>query len=406
MNRITVLPEDQLAQIKLGCDRLLPEAELLEKLKDSYTRQQPLKIKFGADPTRPDIHLGHTVVLNKLRLLQDFGHDVIFLIGDYTAMIGDPSGKNKARPPLTEEEVRANAKTYEDQIFKIMDPDKTRIVFNSTWLSRLTSMDMIRLMAKVTVQQLMNRDDFTKRWDQEIPIYHHELCYPLLQGYDSVELEADLELGGTDQEFNVLMGRTMQKAYGQPPQAILCMPLLEGLDGVEKMSKSMDNYIGLTDTPKDMFGKVMSISDSLMIRYYKLLSRLSPGDIQAIESGIVNGTVHPMIAKKDLAQIITSHFHGLERAKAEREEFERVFSKGSLPEDLQTIPVAAGTLNLLDFCAEHNLVASKGEARRLLQQNAVRIDDAVMTGMVYAVESGKTYILKVGKRRIVALACA
>ncbi len=273
MKKIQIKPEEQFAELKRGAVELLPEDEFLAKLKESYEKDEPLKVKFGADPSRPDIHLGHTVVLQKLRLLQDFGHTIYFLIGDFTAKIGDPTGKSKTRPLLTDEEVIENAKSYSQQIGKILDMDKTEIVFNNDWLSKLTPIDLVRIMGKVTVSSLLERDDFSKRYKNQEAIHMHEFMYPIMQGWDSVELKADLELGGTDQTFNLLMGRHLQKAQEQKPQCILTMPILEGTDGVQKMSKSLDNYISLEDTPTDMFGKLMSISDDLMARYYELLCR-------------------------------------------------------------------------------------------------------------------------------------
>ena len=319
MRKITVKPEDQLKELKSGVVDIIPESELLEKLKKSYEKDEPLKIKFGADPSRPDIHLGHTVVLQKLRLLQDFGHEIYFLIGDFTAKIGDPTGKSATRPILSDEEVIENAKTYSEQIGKILDMDKTKIVFNNDWIQELTPIDMIKIMAKVTVSSLLERDDFSKRYKAQEVIYMHEFAYPLMQGYDSVAMKSDLELGGTDQTFNLLMGRHLQKSFDQAPQCILTMPILEGTDGVNKMSKSLENYISLEDTPTDMFGKLMSISDELMLRYYELLCRRQASEIEKIITDIKSGAKHPMDAKKELASEIVDYYHKEGSGQEERD---------------------------------------------------------------------------------------
>jgi tyrosyl-tRNA synthetase len=397
-------PEFQFEQLRLGCEKLFPENELMDKLKKSYQENKPLKIKFGADPTRPDIHLGHTVVINKLKLLQDFGHEIYFLIGDFTATIGDPSGKNKSRPTLTVDQVNENAKTYTDQIFKIMDREKTKVVFNSSWFNKFTARDFITLISKSTVQQIMDRNDFDKRSKSGNPIFLNEIIYPLLQGYDSVVLEADIELGGTDQEFNLLMGRSIQKSYGKEQQCILCMPILEGLDGIEKMSKSADNYIGLNESSKDMFGKVMSIPDSVMIKYYRLLSRLSAEEVLEIEKNIANGSLHPIEAKKNLAELIVSHYFGLEVAASEKEYFNRVFSKKEIPDDIKVVEIEnCVSINIIDLCLNHGLIESKSEARRLMAQGAIRINDKKIEGAMVDLDSGKEYVLKVGKRRIIKI---
>src|SRR5690554_91373 len=374
MSRITVTPQEQLNELSRGAFEIIPPEELLKKLTKSYETQKPLIVKFGADPSRPDIHLGHTVVLQKLKLLQDFGHEIYFLIGDYTAQIGDPSGKNKTRPVLTPEEVKANAMTYQEQVSKILDMSKTHVVYNSQWLGQFSGIQLIELMTKTTVGSLLQRDDFSKRYNNQEAIYLHEFIYPLLQGYDSVHLKADLELGGTDQTFNLMMGRNLQHLYNQEAQCVLTMPLLEGTDGVHKMSKSMDNYIGLTDTPTNMFGKLMSISDELMKKYYLLLCRRPASEVDAIIKGIDDGSLHPMTAKKDLAQEITGYYHGPEVGKEEREKFEARFSKKQIPDDILTINKDAGTINLLDLFVELSFVKSKSEGRRLIQQNAVKVN--------------------------------
>jgi tyrosyl-tRNA synthetase len=403
MARITVTPEEQLKELKRGCFEIIPEEELLKKLKKSYETQKPLVVKLGADPSRPDIHLGQTVVLQKMKLLQDFGHEIYFLIGDYTAQIGDPTGKNKTRPILTEEEVKENARTYSEQIGKVLDMNKTHIVFNRDWLGKLSGLDLIRLMGKATVGAILQRDDFSKRYNNGEAIYMHEAVYPILQGYDSVHLKADIELGGTDQTFNLMMGRHLQHAYDQEPQCILTMPLLEGTDGVNKMSKSLDNYIGLTDTATNMFGKLMSISDELMKKYYLLLCRRPAGEVEGIINGITNGTLHPMEAKKSLAAEITSYYHGEAAGKEEREKFEARFAKKQIPDDIQVINRPAGAVALLDLFVELQLIKSKSEGRRLIQQNAVKVNFENHTAETLNLEKGQELILKIGKLRMVKL---
>lgn len=403
MTRITATPEEQLAELKRGAFEIIPEEELLKKLKKSYEKQKPLIIKLGADPSRPDIHLGHTVVLQKMRLMQDFGHEVYFLIGDYTAQIGDPTGKNKTRPILTAEEVINNSLTYKEQIGKVLDMSKTKVVFNSDWLGKFSGLDLIRLMAKATVGAVLQRDDFSKRYANSEAIYLHEFTYPILQGYDSVHLKADLELGGTDQTFNLMMGRHLQHAYEQEAQCILTMPLIEGTDGVHKMSKSMDNYIALTDTPTNMFGKLMSISDELMKKYYLLLCRRPASEVESIVKGLTDGSLHPMNAKKDLAQEITSYYHGAESAKEERDKFEARFSKKQIPDDIQIVNKPAGTIALLDLFLELELIKSKSDGRRLIQQNAVKVNFEGHSADTLELAKGQEHILKIGKLRMLKL---
>lgn len=403
MTRITVTPSEQLAELKRGAFEIIPEEELLKKLTKSYEKQKPLIIKFGADPSRPDIHLGHTVVLQKLRLLQDFGHEIYFLIGDYTAQIGDPSGKNKTRPILTPEDVIENAKTYQEQVGKILDMSKTHVVFNKDWLGKLSGLDLIKLMSKATVGAILQRDDFSKRYNNSEAIYLHEFIYPILQGYDSVHLKADLELGGTDQTFNLMMGRQLQYAFEQEAQCVLTMPLIEGTDGVHKMSKSMDNYIALTDTPTNMFGKLMSISDELMKKYYQLLCRRPAAEVEAIINGLVQGTTHPMEAKKALASEVTGYYYGEAVGKEEREKFEARFSKKQIPDDIQIVPRPAGTIALLDLFMELALIKSKSEGRRLIQQNAVKVNFENHTSDTLNLEAGQELILKIGKLRMIKL---
>lgn len=404
MAKITVSPEDQLRELKRGTHEILPEEEMLKKLEKSYEQQKPLKIKFGADPSRPDIHLGHTVVLHKLRLLQDFGHEIYFLIGDYTAQIGDPTGKNKTRPILTEADVMANAKTYSEQVGKVLDMSRTNVVFNRDWLGKFSGLDLIQLMAKATVGAILQREDFSKRYNSGEAIYLHESVYPVLQGYDSVHLKADLELGGTDQTFNLMMGRHLQNAYGQEAQCILTMPLIEGTDGVNKMSKSMDNYISLTEPATDMFGKLMSISDELMKKYWTLLSRRPAAEIDAILKGLADGSRHPMVTKKDLAEEITGYYHGPAAGSEERDKFEARFSKKEISkDDLVTVERPAGSVNLLEVMTSQGFTASNGEGRRLLKQNAVKVDGSAHQADTLVVVKGQEVVLKVGKLNMVKL---
>ncbi len=401
MRKIKIAAKEQMEELKRGVVEITPEADFLKKLEKSFEEDKPLKIKFGADPSRPDIHLGHTVVLQKLRMLQDFGHEIYFLIGDFTAKIGDPTGKSAARPILSDAEVLENAKTYSEQVSKILDMKKTKVVFNSEWLEKLTPIDMIKLMSKVTVSSLLERDDFSKRYKAQQAIYMHEFAYPLVQGYDSVAIHSDLELGGTDQTFNLLMGRHLQKSYGQSPQCILTMPLLEGTDGVNKMSKSLDNYISLEDTPTDMFGKLMSVSDELMLKYYELLCRRSNQEVSVIISSIKDGSKHPMEAKKELASEIVGYYHDGDAGKVERDKFEARFSKNKIPDDILTVTKEAGALKLIDFLNEIEFVKSNGEARRLFKQNAFKIDGKAYKDETFDLVSGSEYILKLGKLRMV-----
>jgi tyrosyl-tRNA synthetase len=403
MSRITVGPQEQLIELKRGAFEILPEDELLKKLIKSYEKQKPLVVKFGADPSRPDIHLGHTVVLQKLRLLQDFGHEIYFLIGDYTAQIGDPTGKNKTRPILTAEEVILNAQTYKEQVGKVLNMDKTHVVFNKDWLGKFSGLDLIQLMSKATVGAILQRDDFSKRYTNAEAIYLHEMIYPILQGFDSVHLKADLELGGTDQTFNLMMGRHLQYAYGQEAQCILTMPLIEGTDGVNKMSKSMDNYISLTESSTNMFGKLMSISDELMKKYYHLLCRRPAVEIEAMLTGLATGSIHPMDAKKALASEITGYYHGVAVGQEEREKFEARFSKKQIPDDIQTIFRTAGPVPLLDFFMELGLIKSRGDGKRLIQQNAVKVNFETHTTDTLNLEKDQELILKIGKLRMVKL---
>ena len=380
-----------------GCDELLVEADFVRKLARSESTGQPLRIKLGLDPTAPDLHLGHTVVLNKMRQLQDLGHTVIFLIGDFTAMIGDPSGRNATRPPLTREQIEANAKTYFEQASLVLDAAKTEIRYNSEWCDPLGARGMIQLASRYTLARMLERDDFTKRYKGGIPISVHELLYPLMQGYDSVALKSDLELGGTDQKFNLLVGRELQKEYGQEPQCILTMPLLEGLDGVEKMSKSKGNYVGITDSPADMFGKLMSISDTLMWRYFELLSSLSLDELGGLKAACEAGR-NPRDVKVQLAGEMTARFHGPAAAQSAREGFESRFSKGALPEDLEEVSVSGAPIGIGQLLREAGLVASGSEAMRNVEQGGVRIDGDKVSDKGLKLGAG-IYVVQVGKRR-------
>ena len=383
----------QLEQIRRGSVEIINEEELVEKLR----RGAPLRVKAGFDPTAPDLHLGHTVLIQKLKHFQELGHHVIFLIGDFTGMIGDPSGKSETRKTLTREAVLSNAETYKRQIFKILDPERTEIAFNSTWMDAFTAADFIGLCSRYTVARMLERDDFEKRFKGNQPIAIHEFLYPLVQGYDSVALRADVELGGTDQKFNLLMGRHLQREHGQASQIVLTVPILEGLDGVQKMSKSLGNYIGIDEAPADMFGKVMSVSDELMWRYYELLSDRSLDDIRGLRDQVLNGALHPKTAKEDLAEEITRRFHGQEAAVAAREGFNAVFAKQGIPEDIDIYDTAAGT-TLVDVLSESGVCSSKGDARRMCKQNAVTIDGRKEDDSAFAFAAGE-YVLKVGKKR-------
>jgi tyrosyl-tRNA synthetase len=381
-----------------GCDELLIQADFLRKLARSESSGVPLRIKLGLDPTAPDLHLGHTVVLNKMRQLQDLGHTVIFLIGDFTAMIGDPSGRNATRPPLTREQIEANARTYFEQASLVLDPARTEIRYNSEWSDPLGARGMIQLAAKYTLARMMERDDFTKRFRGGLPISVHELLYPLMQGYDSVALKSDLELGGTDQKFNLLVGRELQKEYGQEPQCILTMPLLLGLDGVEKMSKSKGNYVGITDAPDEMFGKLMSISDDLMWTYYELLSSLSIEALAALRAECASGR-NPRDAKVGLAAEMVARFHGKAAAEAAREAFDARFSRGVLDVDaLPQVRVAGAPVAIAQLLRQAGLAASGSEAMRNLEQGGVRIDGEKVSDKGLKLAAG-SYVVQVGKRR-------
>jgi len=387
--------QEILAQLRYGADEILLEADLVKKLEEN----RPLVIKAGFDPTAPDLHLGHTVLINKLKQFQDAGHKVQFLIGDFTAMIGDPTGKNVTRKPLSREEVVENAKTYQEQVFKILDPDKTEIKFNSEWMGAMSSADMIQLAAKHTVARMLERDDFHKRYKNGQPIAIHEFLYPLIQGYDSVVMRADVELGGTDQKFNLLMGRHLQEMNGQKPQVVLTMPILEGLDGVQKMSKSLNNYIGIADAPDDMFGKIMSISDELMWRYYELLSFKPAADIEKWRKACIEGA-NPRDYKVALGQEIVARFHGADAAKKALETFEARFQRGAMPEDMPEIQLAAEEgMPIANLLKEAGLVASTSEALRMIKQGAVKIDGEKLEDPKMVLPTSSNHVYQVGKRK-------
>ena len=388
-------PEDQIAELRRGASELLLEAELLKKIK----RGKPLIIKAGFDPTAPDLHFGHAVLINKLRRFQDLGHEVVFLIGDFTGLIGDPTGRNATRPPLTTEEVQANAATYQRQVFKILDPVKTRIEFNSRWMGEMSAADLIQLAGKQTVARMLERDDFSKRYKGNQPISIHEFLYPLVQGYDSVALKADVELGGTDQKFNLLMGRHLQDVYGQEPQVVLTMPLLEGLDGVNKMSKSLGNYIGITDAPDDMFGKLMSISDELMWRYFDLLSFRSNADLAALKNEVAQGK-NPRDAKFELGVELVSRFHGGDAGERARDGFIERFQKGVVPDDLpeKTVAIEGAQVLLPQLLKQVGFAAGTSAAGRLIEQGAVRVDGEKITDLKRGFAVGFSGLLQVGKR--------
>ncbi|WP_028484977.1 tyrosine--tRNA ligase [Thioalkalivibrio sp. ALE17] len=390
--------EDQLAVIRRGADEILLEDDLVERLKTG----RPLRIKAGFDPTAPDLHLGHTVLINKLRQLQDLGHHILFLIGDFTGRIGDPSGKNATRPPLSSEDIERNAATYREQVFRILDPERTEVVFNSTWMEPLGAAGMVQLASRQTVARMLERDDFHKRYTEHQPIAIHEFLYPLIQGYDSVALKADMELGGTDQKFNLLVGRELQKQEGQPPQVILTMPILEGLDGVQKMSKSLNNYIGVQDSPDDMFGKLMSISDDLMWRYFELLSLRPMHDIREARRAASTGERNPRDIKFELGRELVDRFHGPGRGEQAQARFVERFQKQIVPEDLSQVTVAVPPEGMLlpNVLKGAGLVASTSEGRNMLRQGAVRIDGERVEDAGRSLEPGQTLVMQVGKRRL------
>ena len=386
----------QIAELTRGTDEVLPEDGLAAKL----GKGRPLVVKAGFDPTAPDLHIGHTVLINKMRQFQELGHEVVFLIGDFTGMIGDPSGKNATRPPLSPEEIKENAKTYEAQIYKILDSDKTRIAFNSTWMGDMDAAGLVKLASHHTVARMLERDDFKKRYEGGQPISIHEFLYPIVQGYDSVALRADIELGGTDQKFNLLVGRQLQQDYGQEPQVVMTTPLLEGLDGVQKMSKSLGNYVGITEPPGEMFGKLMSISDDLMWRYFEVLSFRSLDDIERLGKRVEDG-MNPRDAKFELAMEIVARFHDDAAAEAAKEEFISRFREGAMPEDMPelTLETEGGTLGIAHLLKGAGLVSSTSEAFRMIKQGAVRIDGERIEDRSLTIDAGSTNVYQVGRRR-------
>ena len=394
---------DELAQIKRGADEILVEAELVGRLKSG----KPLRVKAGFDPTAPDLHLGHTVLINKLRQFQELGHEVLFLIGDFTGMIGDPTGKNITRKPLTRDDVMENAATYEHQIYKILDPEKTTVMFNSQWMGEMSAADLIQVAAKHTVARMLERDDFNKRYTGNQPIAIHEFLYPLIQGYDSVAMKADVELGGTDQKFNLLVGRELQKHYGQKPQVILTMPILEGLDGVQKMSKSLNNYIGINEPPDEMFGKLMSISDDLMWRYFELLSFRPLGEIEQFRQDIQQGE-NPRDIKFQLGQELVARFHDKQAAEAAQAGFIARFQKGAMPDDMPelTLTAAEDGIKIANLLKQASLTGSTSDAFRMIKQGAVRMDGERITDKGLSIAAGNTHVFQVGKRRFARVTIA
>jgi len=398
----------QIEIIKRGTAEITPEAELTIKLENSLKKNQPLKIKLGLDPSAPDIHLGHTVVLHKMRQFQELGHQVIILIGDFTGRIGDPTGKSEARKPLTEEEITRNAQTYKEQIFKILDIEKTQVVFNSHWLAPLNFAQVVDLAAKSTVARMLERDDFSKRYNSNQPISIHEFFYPLMQGYDSVHLHADIELGGTDQKFNLLMGRTLQKEYSQEPQIAITMPILEGLDGVQKMSKSLGNYIGINEAPEEIYGKAMSIADELMLRYFELVTDITLDELNQLKLQLENGELHPRDTKMRLAKTLVTMYHGQDAAEKAEEHFKTVFQKRDLPEDIPEFTITSNMLEegkiwLPKLMVDGDLSSSTSEARRLIKQGAVKINDEKIEDLDYKLQPEDNMVIKAGKRKFLKI---
>lgn len=400
--------ERQLKVISRGVVEIVPEDELKKKIMKSVVTGTPLKVKLGLDPSAPDIHVGHTVVMQKLRQFQELGHQVQLIIGDFTGRIGDPTGKSETRKQLSEEDVQRNAETYRQQIFKILDPEKTKVHFNSEWLAPMTFEDVVKLAAKVTVARMLERDDFTKRYSTGQPISIHEFFYPLMQGMDSVALHTDIELGGTDQKFNLLMGRTLQKEYGQEPQVTIMTPLIEGLDGVQKMSKSLGNYIGIDEEPNEIYGKAMSVPDELMLKYYELVTDLSNEELETLSEGVKSGAVHPRDAKMKLAHTLVRMYHGMDAAEAAQEHFVTVFQQRALPEDIEEIVVPAGELEdgsikLIKLLTLIGFASSNGEAKRSIQQGAVKINEEKLTDVNAAIALAGGEVIQVGKRKFAKL---
>lgn len=393
---------EQIDLLKKGAVEIISEEDLEKKIRHSLKTKKPLLVKTGFDPTAPDIHLGHTVLIRKMKHFQDLGHTVVFLIGDFTGLIGDPSGRNKTRPPLSREEIAANAQTYKEQIFKLLDPQKTVIDFNSRWLGALTPAEIIKLTASYTVARILERDDFSKRYKNGDPISVHELLYPLMQGYDSVALRADVELGGSDQKFNLLVGRELQRHYGQEPQVIITMPLLEGLDGIQKMSKSLNNYIGINEPAFEIFGKVMSISDELMFRYYELLTDLPLKDIEQIRNHIECNKLNPMTAKITLAKSIIADFHSPADADAAEAEFIKVFRNKEIPDDALSLKLDADEM-LVDFIVRNQILSSRGEVKRIHLQGGIYLDQERPETIACELRKDHSYILKIGKRKFIKI---
>jgi len=403
--------EEQFEYIKKGCVEIIQEGELKAKLKRSLEEKKALKVKLGFDPTAPDIHLGHTVVIRKMKHFQDLGHDVIFLIGDFTGLIGDPSGRSATRPPMTREQIKQNAETYKSQIFKILDPEKTIIDFNSRWLGKLTSFEIIKLASKYTVARILERDDFSNRLKTGLPISVHEILYQIMQAYDSVALKADVELGGTDQKFNLLVGREIQRGFQQEPQVIITMPLLEGLDGVEKMSKTLNNHVGITEPPGEIYGKIMSISDPLMFRYYELLTDKPLLQIEKLKREVKENKIHPKDLKSQLGQTIVSDFWGEEETKKAVQEFERVFKHKEIPEEIEEIEIRSGEakriedISLIELLVDRSIFSSRGEAKRMIRQGGVYLDGQRIEDISIKIDltQKSEFILKIGKRKFYKL---
>ncbi len=390
----------QMELIRRGAEEIIPENELLKKLETSKENNEPLIIKLGCDPSRPDLHIGHGVVLRKLRHFQDLGHQAVLIIGDFTAMIGDPSGRNKTRPSLTLEEAKANADTYIEQSKVILDIDSLKIVYNSEWLNAKNFSDVVELASKYTVARMLERDDFTKRYQSETPISLHEFLYPLAQGMDSVELKADLELGGTDQKFNLLVGRDLQREYGQAPQCIVTLPLLEGTDGVEKMSKTYGNEIGLLDSPEEKYGKTMSISDDMIVKYFRLAADADDDKVESVEKILADSKTNPRDVKRELGRAIVELYHGADAAQAAEQHFDKIIVQKDIPDEMDEIELKSDQL-LVDVIANAGLTKSKGEARRLIKQNAVKLDGETCSDINHTLTVGEKVIIKVGKRRFI-----
>jgi len=395
--------KEQLEVFKENLVELISERELTAKLEASFKDKRPLRIKYGADPSAPDLHLGHTVPLRKLRSLQDLGHTVVFIIGDFTARIGDPSGRSETRPLLTEEQVRTNAKTYQEQVFRILDKKKTEVRYNSEWLGTMRPEDFLKLTAQYTVARILERDDFSKRYKAGEPISVVELLYPLMQGHDSVEIKSDIEIGGTDQKFNLLVGRELQKTDGQESQVVMTLPLIEGLDGVQKMSKSLGNHIALKDSPREMFGKVMSIPDKLTAKYYRAATGSTTEEANRFEQGLKSGDLHPRDGKADLGQKIVAFFYGPEASVKAREEFDEIFKNKGMPDEIPTVKISQKTIDIVSLLVEAKLVASKSEARRLMEQGGVKIGHEKITDPKAVITIGAPFVLQCGKRKFVKI---